>query len=86
MLKLKCQKCFAIISVPARFKIYYYLKDKPSGATVNDLVELTKLRQPTVTFHLNALKKQNLILKTRNGKEVLCVIKPGCDNCPLFSN
>jgi DNA-binding transcriptional ArsR family regulator len=86
MLKLKCQKCFEILSVPARFKIYYYLKDKTSGTTVNRLVKLTKLRQPTVTFHLNALEKQGLISKTRSGKEVLCSIKQNCDLCPLFSN
>ena len=85
MLKLKCQKCFATISVPARFKIYFFLKDKAGGASVKNLVKLTKLRQPTVTFHLKALENQGLISKFRRGKEVLCVIKPGCADCPLNS-
>lgn len=86
MLKPECQQCLRIVADPTRFKIFLFLKKHLSGVTVTRLVELTKLRQPTVTFHLNTMEKYGLIQKSRNGKEVLCKVKQNCQDCPLFSN
>lgn len=84
-MKLQCRKCFEILSVETRFKIFNFLKDRSEGASISELVELTKLRQPTITFHVNAMEENGLLLKKRIGKEVICVLKQSCDECPLFS-
>lgn len=83
-MKTKCLKCLKAISVPTRFKIFNFLLSSSKGVTVKRLVELTHLRQPTVTFHLNELEKYGLLTKERNGQEVLCSLKQNCEVCPLF--
>lgn len=83
-MKIKCFNCFKVISVSTRFKIFNFLKDNPDGVTVNRLVKLTKLKQPTVTFHLNELEKYGLLKKQKHGQEVLCFLKQECTVCPLF--
>lgn len=85
MLKTKCVTCFQVIAVPTRFKIFIYLRDNDSGISINKLVKLTSLKQPTVTFHVNELEKRGLLKKKRNGKEVLCFLNQNCESCPLFS-
>lgn len=85
MLKSKCVSCFQVIAVPTRFKIFIYLRDNDKGVSVNRLVKLTSLKQPTVTFHLNELERKGLVKKERNGKEVFCYLKQNCAACPLFS-
>jgi DNA-binding transcriptional ArsR family regulator len=85
MLKPKCRKCFEVISVPTRFKIFNFLKINVEGVTIKTIVKLTKLRQPTVTFHISEMEKNGLVKKTRSGKEVFCFLKQSCELCPLFS-
>lgn len=47
---------------------------------------MTKLRQPTVTFHVNQLTKLGLVNKEKKGREVYCQLSEGCDpSCVLFS-
>ena len=84
MLKIKCANCLKAVAVPTRLKIFNFLKDNINGMTVGQCVKLTKLRQPTVTFHVNELEKQGLIRKTKKGKEVICIVNQRCDDCPLF--
>lgn len=86
MVKTKCVGCFKVLSIKARYKMFDYLKEHPSKVTVSELVKLTKLRQPTVTFHVNQLSRVGLIKKERNGREVFCILSRGCnDECMLFS-
>lgn len=84
MLDQKCVKCFKAVSEKTRFDILEFIKKARKGVNVTKLVELTKLRQPTVTFHINKLSEVGLITKQRVGREVLCKIKsPLCAGCPL---
>lgn len=85
MIKSKCVTCFQIIAVPTRFKIFIYLRENDKGVSINKLVKLTSLKQPTVTFHVNELEKGGFVKKVRNGKEVFCYLKQSCNSCPLFS-
>lgn len=87
MVKIKCVGCFKVLSIKARYKIFDYLKGHPVKVTVSELVKLTQLRQPTVTFHINQLSKAGLVKKERSGREVFCTLRNGCgDKCMLFSN
>ncbi|MFC1711341.1 winged helix-turn-helix domain-containing protein [Patescibacteria group bacterium] len=84
-MKYGCINCFKILSTKKRFNIFQYLKEK-KGQKVNisSLVKLTKLRQPTVTFHVNKLAKKGIVKKYKAGREVFCQVHKKCDNCPLF--
>ncbi|OGD61952.1 hypothetical protein A2160_01150 [Candidatus Beckwithbacteria bacterium RBG_13_42_9] len=79
-----CPSCFKVLAVKSRFTLFEYLK-KSGKKTVNELVNLLGLRQPTVTFHLNFLAKERMIKKIKVGREVFCQINKRCQNCPLFS-
>ena len=81
----KCRECFEVLAVPARFKIFTHLKENNSPLIVSKLVELTRLRQPTVTFHLDKLEKAGLIKKEKTGKLVFCHINRKCNDCLLFN-
>jgi DNA-binding transcriptional ArsR family regulator len=80
----KCVKCFKSVSEKTRFDILEFIKKAKKGVNVSKLVEFTKLRQPTVTFHINKLAEVGLIEKKRVGREVICSMKtPLCAGCPL---
>lgn len=79
-----CRECFEVLAVPSRFKIFTHLREN-DHLIVSDLVELTRLRQPTVTFHLDQLEKTGLIKREKTGKLVYCHINQKCSDCPLFS-
>jgi len=82
-LKYDCCGCFRTMACQSRFKIFEHLKKK-GKTTVSSLVRLLKLRQPTVSFHLNKLAKRGLVKKQRVGREVYCQLHKKCDDCPLF--
>jgi DNA-binding transcriptional ArsR family regulator len=83
MLKPNCIHCIQALSAPARFKIYQNLIKSETPMTVNQLVRLTKLRQPTVSFHVNAMVESGLIERRKVGRSVLCSAKPHCKDCPF---
>lgn len=56
--------CYAL-SDPKRLQILYALNEQPYH--VNALVEQLQQPQPTISRHLNILKKSNLVCSTRNG-------------------
>lgn len=60
-------------------KIYNYLK-KHNKATVSQLVEVVKLTQPTVSYHLTQMKKTGLLADKKVGKHVFYSVKEGCEN------
>jgi len=85
MVKEKCLFCFKAISVPARFKIFEYLKDREGEkVTIKELSVLTGLRQPTVTHHANELARAGLVRKERRGRETWCLANQICADCPIF--
>lgn len=80
-----CRECFEVLAVPARFKIFTHLREN-DNLIVSDLVELTHLKQPTVTFHLDRLEKASLVKREKSGKLVYCQINRKCPDCPLFAS
>jgi DNA-binding transcriptional ArsR family regulator len=84
ILKHKCLACFRALSVPARMRIFEYIKKK-GKANVTSLVNHSVLRQPTVTFHLNKLVKAGIVDKKKAGREVYLQIRKVCPNCFIFT-
>jgi DNA-binding transcriptional ArsR family regulator len=82
-MKIKCVKCFKTVSINSRFKIFEFLKKNKKEVSVSDLVNLTALKQPTVTFHLNKLAQSGLIKKRKAGRMVYCKAIANCPTCPL---
>jgi len=57
---------FASLSDPTRRKILQYLRSK--DLTPSDLLERIDITQPTLSHHLDVLKKADLIEGTREGQ------------------
>lgn len=83
MLQSKCIKCVQALSAKARFTIYQKLLSEGKPMTVGQLVKLTKLRQPTVSFHIQELVASGLVSRKKEGRQVLCAAHPECKDCPF---
>lgn len=62
---------------PSRRKIYEYLSMK-GERTVAEITKMVDLRQPTVSYHLKAMKKQGLLTSRKEGREVFYSVKMSC--------
>ena len=63
-------------------KIYMYLQDKKT-ASVSEIVSMSGLKQPTISYHLKEMEEQGLLASKKTGKEVYYQIGKGCENCIL---
>jgi DNA-binding transcriptional ArsR family regulator len=57
-----------------RLRIVKRLAEGP--ATVGDLIDTVGLSQPLVSWHVSRLKAAGLVETQRNGREVLCQLRP----------
>lgn len=64
-----CPDCFKVVGERSRYNLVCMLGKTKEGMTVGDLTERTKLRQPTVTHHLNALRSVGAVESTTRGRE-----------------
>jgi len=62
---------------PSRRKIYEYLATH-GEKTVNEITQVMKLRQPTVSYHLRQMKKEGILTSRRQGREVFYSVKLTC--------
>jgi DNA-binding transcriptional ArsR family regulator len=65
---LHAEICSALAD-PNRILILYALGEKP--CTVNELVSALNIGQPTVSRHLNILRKHGLVTSARDGQTVV---------------
>ena len=56
-----CPECFRVVGVESRYKLVCLLGSAPEGMTVSALTAELKLRQPTVTHHLNVLRSVDAV-------------------------
>ncbi|OGG14565.1 hypothetical protein A2773_02145 [Candidatus Gottesmanbacteria bacterium RIFCSPHIGHO2_01_FULL_39_10] len=84
-MKKKCFRCFGVLSTKSRFDIFSRLKTNKGDVTVSTLVTMLKLRQPTVSFHVEELVKIGLVKKEKSGREVHLAAVKKCSDCPLFN-
>ena len=61
-------------------QIYGFL-DNRKKATVSEIVDFVGLTQPTVSYHLNEMKKNGILVSSKKGKEVFYTLS---DLCPHF--
>lgn len=64
-----CPDCFKVVGVRSRYKLVCLLGKNKKGKTVTELTELLKLKQPTVTHHLNILRSVEAVEVVEKGRE-----------------
>lgn len=64
-----CPDCFKVVGTKSRYQLVCMLGKKKEGMTVGELTNKLKLRQPTVTHHLNILKSVNAVESEDRGRE-----------------
>lgn len=69
----KIKKVFQTLADSNRLKIIHSISDKEMS--VGELVKITSLSQPLVSFHLRVLKQNGLMTTTRNGPFIYYSVK-----------
>jgi len=64
-----CPQCFKVVGDKNRYKLVCTLGKKPGGMNVTDLTKTLKLKQPTVTHHLNILRSVKAVSSTEKGRQ-----------------
>lgn len=64
-----CPDCFKVVGERSRYGLVCMLGKSPDGMTVGELTEKMKLRQPTVTHHLQVLHSVNAVVIEPRGRE-----------------
>lgn len=63
-----CPDCFKVVGERSRYKLVCLL-GKKDGMTVTELTKNLKLKQPTITHHLQVLKSVGAVESERSGRE-----------------
>ncbi len=64
-----CPTCFKAVGVESRYQLICALGKEVNGLGVGALTKILKLKQPTVTHHLNVLKSIDAVEVTDKGRE-----------------
>ncbi|MEK7194449.1 MAG: metalloregulator ArsR/SmtB family transcription factor, partial [Patescibacteria group bacterium] len=64
-----CPDCFKVVGEQSRYNMVCILGKEKEGLTVGELTGRMKLRQPTVTHHLQVLKSVNAVHSEDRGRE-----------------
>ncbi len=64
-----CPECFKVVGDRSRYKLVCMLGKASEGMTVGALTEELKLKQPTVTHHLQILKSVEAVEVVPQGRE-----------------
>lgn len=84
--KSACSGCFAGLSCSVRIEIVNLLQ-KEGKMSVMDIVKNFKQTQPTITHHLQYLKKAGVLKSKKDGRKIFYSVNPKCgmSHCKLFS-
>lgn len=84
-LNTHCAGCFAGLSCDSRIGIINLLK-KNNKMSVSEIAKHFKVSQPTITHHLQYLKKIKILVSKKEGRKVYYFIDPKCqeEGCDLF--
>ncbi len=80
ILKHNCSKCFHSLGIPTKMKIFKFLSEK-GRSSVNDIVSVVSITQPTVSYHLKEMQDSGLLKNKKIGKEVYYYVDPRCSEC-----
>ncbi len=64
-----CPDCFKVVGDKSRYSLVCMLGKAKEGMTVTELTDQIKLRQPTVTHHLNVLRSVDAVASEDRGRE-----------------
>ena len=64
-----CPVCFKAVGVESRYRLICALGKAKEGLGVGALTSILKLKQPTVTHHLNILKSIDAVTVEDKGRE-----------------
>ena len=72
-----CPECYRAVGDRNRYKLVCMLGKEPAGMSVSSLTRGLKLRQPTVTHHLNTLRSVDAVTSTERGRERIYTLNRG---------
>lgn len=72
-----CPECFKAVGDKNRYKLICMLGKETEGLTVNALTKELKLKQPTVTHHLNTLRSVDAVAVEERGRERVYTLNRG---------
>ena len=76
-MKKICGECFKNLGVGTRFKIYCFLEEK-GEKFVSDITSYVKLKQPTVSYHLNEMLQSGIVKRRNEGKRAFYSVNKFC--------
>lgn len=83
-LETSCADCYACLSSKIRIKIFNLLQDKGKLSVLN-IAKHFKLTQPTITHHLQYLKKAGILSSEKQGRKIYYFINLKCGaQCNVF--
>lgn len=85
-MKELCTNCFKNLGIKSRIKIYNFIQVNKK-ATVAEVTDFIKLKQPTVSYHLKNMHESGLLNRVELGKQVFYSVNTKCphdyDYCVL---
>jgi hypothetical protein len=72
-----CPDCFKVVGERSRYKLVCILGKEVNGMTVGALTERLKLKQPTVTHHLQVLRSVSAVASEKSGREQIYQLNRG---------
>ena len=64
-----CPDCFKVVGERSRYNLVCMLGKAKEGMTVGELTERMRLKQPTVTHHLQVLRSVDAVESEERGRE-----------------
>jgi len=81
-----CVECFKVVGDRSRYSLVCMLGKAKDGMTVGELTEKMRLRQPTVTHHLQVLSSVDAVTVEPRGRERVYRLNRGAhcfDECKI---
>lgn len=75
-MKSDCCTFFKAVADPTRIKIMTILMK--NEMCVSDICKHFKMKQPSISHHLNILKNAGIVVDRKNGKEVYYTLNKNC--------
>lgn len=72
-----CPDCFKVVGTKSRYKLVCMLGASKEGLGVGSLTKSLKLKQPTVTHHLNILRSVDAVKSEDRGRERIYTLNRG---------
>lgn len=64
-----CPECYKVVGSKSRYQLVLFLGKRKKGANVSQMTREMGLQQPTITHHLNVLKKADAVFVEEKGRE-----------------